>query len=76
MQESNQPQVEVVEDAAVSASINMVDGVVTIAAKIDIVQAIKIKAKESDNTMDDYLATMVEMAQSGLDWKGYAKSIL
>ena len=64
------------EKSAVTAEIKVVDGVVIISAQADLIQVLKNLAKDSSNTVDDALVTMVEMAKGNLDWKGFAKGIL
>jgi len=58
-----------------SYSVRLEDGVayVDVKAQIDLVEIAKEKAKDTSNTIDDVFVKILEMAEKGLDWKGYAK---
>lgn len=53
----------------------MENGVIKINAEADIVEIAKDAAAKSDNSFDDHLVKILEMAKDNLDWKGYAKSL-
>jgi hypothetical protein len=59
-------------DAAVTAGVEVVDGIVNVSAKVDVVEVMKQMAAQSSNTVDDMLVKLVEMARNNLDWKGAA----
>ena len=61
---------------AVTAEVKIEDAVIHVTAKADLVEVLRDLAKKSDNTIDDALVEMVNMARQNLDWKGYAKGIL
>lgn len=60
------------EEAAVKASLEVVDGVLKVSAEVDIVDLLEKLAKQSTSTVDDVLINFVKMARSNLDWKGAA----
>jgi D-alanyl-D-alanine carboxypeptidase len=61
---------------AVTAEVKIEDAVIHITAKADLIEVLRDLAKKSDNTIDDALVEMVNMARQNLDWKGYAKGVL
>lgn len=61
---------------AITAEVKIEDAVLIISAKVDVVDALRVLAKQSDNTIDDQLVEMLALARGNADWKGYAKGIL
>lgn len=61
---------------AISAEVKVVDGILIVSAKADIVEALRELAKQSDNTIDDVLVSIVAAAKDNMDWKGVAKGLL
>ena len=60
------------EVKAISAKAEVVDAVVVVEARVDIVEALRELAKKTDNKIDDSLVEMVALAARNLDWKGVA----
>lgn len=54
----------------------IIDGVIKLEGQVDIVEVLKELAAKSENSIDDMLVKIVELAKSNLDWKGYAKEQL
>lgn len=61
---------------SVSVNVIMENGVVKAGVHVDIIEALRALAKQSDNTIDDTLVEIFAKAQEGLDWKGFAKEVL
>lgn len=63
------------DENKVSYGIKIEDGVVDIdvTAKIDLIEVLSEMAKNTSNSVDDYLVKMLDLASKNLDWKGYAK---
>jgi len=64
------------EEKALQAKVEVVDGVIKVSAELDVVEALKELAKKSDNSIDDGLVAIVEAAKANLDWKGVAAGLL
>lgn len=60
------------EESAVKGSVSVEDGVVIVSARVDVIELLEALAKQSDNTVDDVLVSLVRMAKANLDWKGHA----
>lgn len=61
----------------IKAEVKVVDAVVhgVVELKIDLIAELKELAKKTDNTIDDQLVNLVELARQNLDWKGVAKAL-
>ena len=61
----------------IKAEVKVVDAVVhgVVDLKIDLIAELKELAKKTDNTIDDQLVNLVELARQNLDWKGVAKAL-
>lgn len=65
MSEKNKINYEVkMENAVVRAVVDL---------QIDIIDVLKEQAAKTDNTVDDSLIKLMELARDNADWKGYAK---
>ena len=61
---------------AVELSAKIEDGVVLAEVKVDVIDALRDLAKQSDNTIDDAIVEIVAAARGNMDWKGVAKKYL
>lgn len=61
----------------IKAEVKVVDAVVhgVVELKVDLIAELKELAKSTENTIDDQLVNLVELARQNLDWKGVAKSL-